>query len=69
MSNYSKHSPKREAGNRKAADPFLDGPLGKNDSYSNDILFGGTFEAVPALNSPKMNKRFSRRLKHLLDKI
>ncbi len=69
MPNYSKVSPKRNGSGRKTQDNFNEEGTYKASNESADLLFGGTFEAVPGLNSPKMNRRFARRLKHLLDKM
>lgn len=66
MSNYPKLSSKRNGSDRKTQDNFNEEGTYKTPNESADWLFGG---AEPGLRSPKMNRRFARRLKHLLDKI
>ncbi|MBW2621977.1 MAG: hypothetical protein JRD68_03655 [Deltaproteobacteria bacterium] len=44
-------------------------PAGEKDNSASLETFHTTFDMIPMLMSQKMNKRFSRRLRYLLDKL
>ncbi|MBW2061685.1 MAG: hypothetical protein JRI95_09005 [Deltaproteobacteria bacterium] len=68
MSNFLDFTLKRDEFNREEANSRSDLRFKKSDHLSESI-FSSVFESIPTLMSQKMQRRFSRRLKYLLDQL